>query len=323
LYIKSLEAINKHSISGIHGIGNAKLPLVSIIITNFNYAEYLKECIESCINQDYEFCEIILIDDCSKDNSKEIYNRFRDKIKIIEHSENKGQLASFFSGLKFAKGDFVIFVDSDDFLDNDAVSAHLYLHLFQKPPVAFSCLRNRQVSKSSAILNDFHMDFLNNGQEIAYISPRVIHTPSWSWSTTSAMCFRTDLLRLIETDNTEDFRVCADYYIVHFANLLGGSLLFDRAKVNYRRHGENSFSKNFLIGGHRPTGHDKYHFHPEHKTLQREILKKMILEREKFEPYFPNIERYAEALLYIAPFEFIMSNFSVDRELELTLKVAH
>jgi len=324
LFTKSLEAINRHSVDGAHHIGLAKLPLVSIVITNYNYAAFLDECIGSCLAQDYEFCEVILVDDRSSDNSKEIYSKYDGKIKIVEQPTNKGQLAAFFAGLGVANGDFTVFVDADDFLDTDAVSAHLYLHLFQKPPVGFTCFRNRQVSQSSATISDFHMDFQNNSQEVAYIAPRVIHTPTWSWSTTSAMCFRTDLLRLIATDNTEEFRVCADYYVVHFANLLGGSMLFDRAKANYRRHGKNNFSKNFVIGGHRPTGHDKYHAHPSQEALQKELLGKLINERERFEPYFPSLDRYAQSILFVAPLSFVSSNFVLDTELKnaLTKKVA-
>jgi len=319
LFTKSLEAINNHSVDGKHTIGSSKLPLVSIIVTNYNYGEFLEECLDSCINQDYEFCEVIVVDDASTDDSLKKLERYSDSITILSNDSNKGQLASFFTGLKVANGEFIVFVDSDDFLDHDAISAHLYIHLFQKPPVGFTCLRNRQVSKNSYLLNDFHMDFYNNNQEIAYISPRVIHTPTWSWSTTSAMMFRADLLRLIATENTDDFRVCADYYIVHFANLLGGSLLFDRAKVNYRRHGGNSFSKNFLIGGQRPTGHEKYHNHPGHATLQKAILSKLIFERERFEPYFSNLEIYAETILFVAPLNLVLSNYQLDNSLKNAL----
>jgi len=317
LSINSLEAINCHSLSGQKHIGAAKLPHVSIIITNYNYAEFLGECIESCLAQDYEFCEVLLVDDCSKDSSKDVYSKYAQKIKIVEHSSNKGQLAAFFTGLEAASGEFIVFVDADDFLDADAVSAHLYLHLFELPQVGFTCLRNRQVSAGSATISDFHTDFANNSKEIAYIAPRVIHTPTWSWSTTSAMMFRADLLRLLITDKTDDFRVCADYYLIHFANLLGGSLLFDRAKANYRRHGKNNFSKNFVIGGEkRPTGHDKYHAHPAQISLQKAILDKLVLDRASFEPYFGSISRYAETILYVAEKEFVLSNYTVEDDLK-------
>jgi len=316
---KDLESIQNHSDKPIN-IGAAKLPLVSIIVTNYNYARYLKECIDSCLAQDYQKCEVLVVDDCSTDDSKEIINSYKDRVKPIFREQNGGQLASFFSGLREAKGEFVVFVDSDDFLDSDCISAHLFVHLFQKPPVGFTCLRNRQVSQTSAIINDHHMDFANNGKEFAYIAPRIIHTPTWSWSTTSAMMFRSDLLRLLETDRVEEFRVCADYYIVHFANLLGGSMLYDVCKVNYRRHGNNNFSKNFIIGGHRPTGHSSYHAHPSQAALQKAILDKFILKRASFEPYFPSLRRYAEAIAFVAPIDFTLSNYELGDDLKAMLR---
>ncbi|MFP4486906.1 MAG: glycosyltransferase family 2 protein [Campylobacterales bacterium] len=300
--------------------GSAKPPLVSIIITNYNYAPFLKECIDSCLAQDYTNFEVVVVDDFSDDNSREIIDSYSDKIKKVFREENKGQLASFFSGLDEALGEFVVFVDADDFLDSDCISTHLFVHLFQKPPVGFTCLRNRQVSENSAIINDYHMDFANNGKEFAYIAPRVIHTPTWSWSTTSAMMFRSDLLKLLKTDMTDEFRVCADYYIVHFANLLGGSMLYDRCRVNYRRHGKNNFSKNFIIGGHRPTGHSDYHAHPTQGALQKAILDKLILKRADFEPYFPSLRRYAEAIAFVTPIDFILSSYKLEDDLKAMLK---
>lgn len=315
----ALESIQQHTDTPLV-IGSASLPLVSIVITNYNYAPYLKECIDSCLTQDYPHSEVIVVDDCSTDDSREIITEYGGKVKAVLREQNGGQLAGFFSGLAEASGEFTVFVDADDFLDSDCISTHLYLHLFQKPPVGFTCLRNRQVSASSAIINDFHMDFQNNGRELAYIASRVIHTPTWSWSTTSAMMFRTDLLRLIETEMTEDFRVCADYYIVHFANLLGGSLLFDHCKVNYRRHGGNNFSKNFIIGGHRPTGHSHYHAHPSQSALQKGILDKLLKERERFEPYFPSLRRYAETIAFVAPIEETLRGYEMGDDLRSTLK---
>lgn len=317
---KTLAAVQAHTDEKL-SIGSAKMPLVSVIITSFNYEKYLRECVDSCLNQDYPHIQLIITDDCSTDGSRRIIEEYSDRADIVQHHENKGQLAAFFSGLERAKGEFTVFVDADDFLDSDAVSAHIYLHLFRRPPTGFTCLRNRQVSESSAVISDFHSDFIAPA-EITSLSPRVIHTPTWSWSTTSAMMFRTDLLRLIKTENTDAFRVCADYYIAHFANLLGGSILFDRAKVNYRRHGKNLFSKNFVIGGDRPTGSLNHHGHMPHEILQKEIVTKMIEKRAEFEPYYASESAYAEAVLFAAPIELIEEFLPCPPELLNLLKSA-
>ena len=61
----------------------------SIIITNYNKSSYLEKCINSCLRQKYKNIEIILFDDCSKDDSNKIYDKFKKKIKIIENKKKK------------------------------------------------------------------------------------------------------------------------------------------------------------------------------------------------------------------------------------------
>jgi glycosyltransferase involved in cell wall biosynthesis len=307
---KALAAIQAHTSEDL-SVGRAQLPVVSVIITNYNYGKYIRECIESCLEQDYPFCDIVIIDDCSVDDSLDIIKPYEDRVKIVRHEHNKGQLAAFYSGLEVSKGEFTVFVDADDFLDADAVSAHLFIHLFTKPPVGFTCLRNREVSAGSKILSNFNMDFQNNGREIAYVSPRVIHTPTWSWSTTSSMMFRTELLNLIKPEDTSAFRICADYYLAHFANLLGGSILYNKAKVNYRRHGENGYTKNFVIGGHRPTGV----VNTIHEDIQKLIISNLLERRELFQRYFHTPEKFFETVLFTAPKEFIEEHFEISADI--------
>lgn len=97
--------------------------LVSIIVPIYNAEKYLEKCILSIINQSYRNIEIILVNDGSLDNSGKICNEFARKdnrIKVI-HQKNKGLSGARNSGLDIASGNYVTFVDSDDYLDNDAV----------------------------------------------------------------------------------------------------------------------------------------------------------------------------------------------------------
>ncbi|AKG20950.1 glycosyltransferase [Calothrix sp. 336/3] len=90
--------------------------VVSIIINNYNYARFLPDAIESAINQTYPHTEVIVVDDCSTDNSRDIIQSYRDKIIPIFHQENGKQSAAFNSGFAASKGDIIIFLDSDDYL---------------------------------------------------------------------------------------------------------------------------------------------------------------------------------------------------------------
>lgn len=116
-------------------------PGVSIIIPCFNEEQWIQRTILSCINQEYPIdkLEVIVVDDCSTDRSVErineiierLYNeaeRFaiRDRLKLITLPDNGGKRVALLKGVKMAKYDLVVFVDSDSFLEPDAI-----LHLVQ------------------------------------------------------------------------------------------------------------------------------------------------------------------------------------------------
>lgn len=92
---------------------------LSVIIPVYNTAVYLKECLESIINQTYADLEIICVDDCSPDNSAEIIKEYAAKdnrIKYIKHMDNKFQGGARNTGIQAVSGKYITFVDSDDYL---------------------------------------------------------------------------------------------------------------------------------------------------------------------------------------------------------------
>lgn len=91
-------------------------PLVSIIVNNYNYAQFLSQAIDSVLDQTYLRVEVILVDDCSTDQSHEIIFGYGDHIKPIFHADNGKQGAAFNSGFAQSQGDIVLFLDADDYL---------------------------------------------------------------------------------------------------------------------------------------------------------------------------------------------------------------
>mgnify|MGYP005994266077 CR=1 FL=1 len=92
-----------------------KEPLVSIIITTYNRATLVHRSIEGVLNQSYSNYEIIVVDDCSNDNTEEYFNNnYLDKIKYIRHKENKGVQFASNTGFKHSKGKYVAFIGDDD-----------------------------------------------------------------------------------------------------------------------------------------------------------------------------------------------------------------
>lgn len=92
---------------------------VSVIVPVYNVQDYLERCIDSLVKQTYKNIEIILVDDGSTDNSGKICDDYKKIYKniIVVHKENEGQSIAREYGIKISKGEYLSFVDSDDFLD--------------------------------------------------------------------------------------------------------------------------------------------------------------------------------------------------------------
>ncbi len=99
----------------------SNLPLVSILINNYNYADYLPVAIRSALAQTYPHTEVVVVDDGSTDASREVIDTFSGQVQIVLQ-ENSGQPAAGQAGLEASFGDIVMFLDADDFLHPDAVS---------------------------------------------------------------------------------------------------------------------------------------------------------------------------------------------------------
>lgn len=99
--------------------------LISVIVPIYNVEKYLTKCIESIINQTYENLEIILVDDGSPDNCPIICDEYakRDsRVKVI-HKKNGGLSDARNAGLDIATGEYIMFIDSDDFVEIDMMES--------------------------------------------------------------------------------------------------------------------------------------------------------------------------------------------------------
>lgn len=98
--------------------------MISIIIPVYNAARFLSTCIKSIINQTFQDLEIILINDASTDSSIHICNKFKEKdnrIVLIDKKQNEGVEKARYDGILAATGDYICFVDSDDWLEKDTL----------------------------------------------------------------------------------------------------------------------------------------------------------------------------------------------------------
>lgn len=112
---------------------------VSVIIPTFNSEKFIKRAIYSVLIQSYEDFELIIVDDCSTDNTVKIIESFNDdRIKIVKHDVNTGVGVARQTGLKYTTGDFVLFLDSDDYLKDDFIEMCVLLQKQENADIIYT-----------------------------------------------------------------------------------------------------------------------------------------------------------------------------------------
>lgn len=105
-----------------------KLMKISVIVTSYNYANFIERTITSILAQTYTDFELIIVDDCSSDNSVEIIKNFKDdRIKFIQNEQNLGLAISVAKALKIATGEWIAFCESDDFWEKDCLEKRIQI----------------------------------------------------------------------------------------------------------------------------------------------------------------------------------------------------
>ena len=90
-------------------------PRVSVVITTYNRASLLPRAVDSVLAQTYEDYELVIVDDCSTDDTPEVMRTFADsRIRAIRHADNMGQSAAVNTGIRLARGEYIAFLDDDD-----------------------------------------------------------------------------------------------------------------------------------------------------------------------------------------------------------------
>lgn len=97
----------------------SKIPDVSIVITNYNYGKYLSRAIRSCLNQKNVNHEVIVVDDCSTDNSIDVVSSFGERVRFFQTEKNSGVAVASNLGISKSLGQFFIRVDADDYVSSE------------------------------------------------------------------------------------------------------------------------------------------------------------------------------------------------------------
>lgn len=134
---------------------------ISVIIPVYNTSKYLKRCINSILNQTLKKVEIIIINDCSTDNSREILEEYRNchNIKIIHNKKNMGIGYTRNMGIECAAGKYIAFIDSDDFVDEN-----MFNKMFKKAEKenldVVICRFHKMLEKENNILEEVEPNYI-------------------------------------------------------------------------------------------------------------------------------------------------------------------
>ncbi len=227
-------------------------PLVSILINNYNYGHFLSEAIDSALNQTYPHLEIIVVDDGSVDNSREIITSYKDQI-IPVFKENGGQASAFNAGFVASSGEIICLLDSDDlFLPHKVTKIVNILSSSSTTGWCFHALElidknlqtiekaancNQALKKAGSLVKEYDLRFhLQRGKLNNYI-------PSYGVPATSGLCFRRSLLEQILPMPEAEKVSLSDNYIKYLALALAKGCVISQPLASQRIHGNNIYTR--------------------------------------------------------------------------------
>ncbi|MCB0742954.1 MAG: glycosyltransferase [Ignavibacteriae bacterium] len=150
-------------------------PFVSIIVPVYNVENYLKQCVESLINQTLENIEIILVNDGSIDNSGIICNDFakEDDRIIVIHQKNEGLSSARNSGTKIAKAKYITYIDADDWFEPQTIETAYKLAEEKQVDVVFWQMIKEYYNKSIKVSGAFGKNILFEGDDLKNLHRRI------------------------------------------------------------------------------------------------------------------------------------------------------
>ncbi|MGH6812008.1 MAG: glycosyltransferase family 2 protein, partial [Methylocella sp.] len=132
-----------------------RLPLVSVVVINFNYGRFLRAAVDSVFGQTYPNIECVIVDNASTDESGAVLRAIEARyanVKIVRRAENGGQTRAALEGFAASAGPYVIFLDADDLLLPSCVETHVFVHLSLRVHVGFTSGDMLQLAGDQVVL---------------------------------------------------------------------------------------------------------------------------------------------------------------------------
>ena len=220
-----------------------KQPLISIIIPVYNGEKYLRPCIDSILHQTYQHWELLLIDDGSPDSSGAICDEYASDPRIsVVHKENGGQASARNQGVAMAKGEYISFVDCDDWLETDMYERMVQTMHSQQAEIIICGYIEEYKSRQKKVHADGEMKVYEASEALKLVLRGKIGSYLWS------MLFRREVVQELMPDlNPYEDHATIFKWISHARRVV----VLHQAFYHYRQLGSSSLhSYNPKKGNH-------------------------------------------------------------------------
>lgn len=247
-------------------------PLVSVIVPNYNHAEYLTQRLESIYAQSYDNFEVLLLDDCSSDDSRKVLEdfaaRYPERTQLLFNETNSGGVfRQWEKGLAAARGDLIWIAESDDWASENFLEALVpffrneALQLAYARSVFMDGAGEKQIWSMEEYLNEYSPErwskpWIATGPEIVR---DVFSMTNIVPNVSSALFRRIDRLDALEIDEWRGMRTCGDW--MFYLNILrGGMMAYSTEAQNYYR----IHDRNTSVSSHKAD-----QFYREHESVAK------------------------------------------------------
>lgn len=209
---------------------------VAVVISNYNYRDFVAASIESALAIGHPVVEVIVVDDGSTDGSLDVIRRYADDVVVVEQP-NGGQAAAMNAGFERVTAPIVVFLDADDLVTAD-LGGRL-IDVFSAPTVVRAQFPLQLVDEAGRALGGTmppEPGRLARGDVRARLA---VHPDDLVWQPTSGNAFRRTVLRELLPMPTDAYRICADYYLSNLSGLYGSVAVLESPGGSYRIHGNN------------------------------------------------------------------------------------
>jgi hypothetical protein len=210
--------------------------LVSIIISSYNYGRFLKECIDSALNQTYGNVEVIVVDDGSTDDSSDVIAGYGKSIISLQ-KKNGGQASALNAGYALSRGEVVMFLDSDDCLLPKAVES--VLRVFDSPDVVKAHWKLLVIDEQGRRTGQTRPFFSLSEGDLRQDRARNGIQHYGDWPATSGNAWSRRVLEKLLPIPEAAYRTCPDVYLSILAPVFGQVRRLAEPQTCYRVHGRN------------------------------------------------------------------------------------